>query len=882
MVSERGCDPWDVFLFRRWGLRTQRLCRSEFARGFRLCVLLWFLLEPNMLTTSGRVAAVVPMRWRRRFWRRLKNANAPRFNFRGLRFAALRGSRWRWRRPPVREICDSLLLPRVGVRGAGARRVCEVTSGKLVGNASAASHASQDAVLPCANASRAVQRAPRKLDASPHATVIEQLLLIGGVEPNPGPTDRICYEGWTRDASRFLWPSIGAIEASLASRTKRLLKYFDPRSKGGSLVFAGVNAVLSKTNEALQAQYFPDHTGTFTADMRWSCVKKNLDALLPAVSALDAEAELKAMSKDPKESLLQFICRFQATMQWYGDDQLNSQRAAHILLRKLPQILQRRLASERFAALSVEFIYEKAQDYMNWLSVSPTGWKDSLGDFMDLDTCALTADAAPITPSESLTVNAVANPRQAKPVLDRDSIKWHNIDGPRSLMVAWKKLITTSSRFRQEAQDFLRHRPRFSSGYSRNAAVHFESDVEDTWDPDDGSELSAGPYDSTEVAFAGDDSLNLDAANLHALNLCSNSRNDCGANEDVFYDCRDSFSPSLDGSPDPIVLHDCSTVFAVTAQSSSSETATSEALEVCRTIARDDKKSLHVPIQVCNRRVHALIDTGATACFIQSSLAKKLGVWDKRMSSTHQVRYANGVVEPVLGIVSLDVTLQGQPAPVQAYVLQGKGPPLILGFPFLEAQGLLVDCAGRQLLFKSSAPPVRCCPVTVQSSPPVVKVKRFRVNGQVPLLPRRKYGHDAGVDLFAPRLIHIRPGQRALVDTGLACEFPNSHWCLLKDKSSLAVRHGLTVLGGVVDSNYRGKIQVLLHNLGSRPVTIPRHAPMCQAILLPQVASHFQDGAVRMTTDRGLDASLFQPVPLPFPPSGNGPRRIPRPQGMRL
>ena len=44
-------------------------------------------------------------------------------------------------------------------------------------------------------------------------------------------------------------------------------------------------------------------------------MKKNLDALLLAVSVLDADGELKAMSKDSKESLLKFICRFQATVQ---------------------------------------------------------------------------------------------------------------------------------------------------------------------------------------------------------------------------------------------------------------------------------------------------------------------------------------------------------------------------------------------------------------------------------------------------------------------------------------------------------------------------------------------------------------------------------------
>ena len=76
------------------------------------------------------------------------------------------------------------------------------------------------------------------------------------------------------------------------------------------MVFAGVNAILSKSLEELKQQYYPAHKGLITHDMHWNCIKKNLDVLLPVVSALDAEAELKGMSKDSKESLLQFICRF--------------------------------------------------------------------------------------------------------------------------------------------------------------------------------------------------------------------------------------------------------------------------------------------------------------------------------------------------------------------------------------------------------------------------------------------------------------------------------------------------------------------------------------------------------------------------------------------
>ena len=160
-----------------------------------------------------------------------------------------------------------------------------------------------------------------------------------------------------------------------------------------------------------------------------------------------------------------------------------------------------------------------------------------------------------------------------------------------------------------------------------------------------------------------------------------------------------------------------------------------------------------------------------------------------------------------------------------AYVLHGKGPALILGFPVLEAQGLLVDCEGRPLLPKSLERPLHCFPSTLQPSPRVIQVKRFRIDGQIPLLPHWKYQPDARVHLFTPRSIHIRPGHCALVDLGLACAFPHTHWPLLKDKFSVALCHGLTVLDGVVHSNYRGHIQAILQNLGSRLVTLPRCAP---------------------------------------------------------
>ena len=73
---------------------------------------------------------------------------------------------------------------------------------------------------------------------------------------------------------------------------------------------------------------------------------------------------------------------------------------------------------------------------MNWLFVSPAAWKDSLGDFMDLDTCAIREAELVPSPMEEVSVHVAGNSRQVKPVLDWDSIKWQNINGSQSLMIA--------------------------------------------------------------------------------------------------------------------------------------------------------------------------------------------------------------------------------------------------------------------------------------------------------------------------------------------------------------------------------------------------------------------------------------------------------------
>src|SRR5690625_1382734 len=89
-----------------------------------------------------------------------------------------------------------------------------------------------------------------------------------------------------------------------------------------------------------------------------------------------------------------------------------------------------------------------------------------------------------------------------------------------------------------------------------------------------------------------------------------------------------------------------------------------------------------------------------------------------------------------------------------------------------------------------------------------------------PDLPLPTYAHpgDAGLDLFARTEVHLAPGTRATVPTGIAIALPESFAAFVHPRSGLAARHGLTVLNspGTVDAGYRGEIKVILANTDSK------------------------------------------------------------------
>ncbi len=96
----------------------------------------------------------------------------------------------------------------------------------------------------------------------------------------------------------------------------------------------------------------------------------------------------------------------------------------------------------------------------------------------------------------------------------------------------------------------------------------------------------------------------------------------------------------------------------------------------------------------------------------------------------------------------------------------------------------------------------------------MLRVPLHQLDEELPV-PRYAREGDAGVDLIA-RTDVVLPcrGGRAVIPTGVAVAIPVGFAGLVLPRSGLAVRHGLTCLNapGLVDSGYRGELQVVLVN----------------------------------------------------------------------
>ena len=118
---------------------------------------------------------------------------------------------------------------------------------------------------------------------------------------------------------------------------------------------------------------------------------------------------------------------------------------------------------------------------------------------------------------------------------------------------------------------------------------------------------------------------------------------------------------------------------------------------------------------------------------------------------------------------------------------------------------------------------------------------KFQKLAPTAILPTYAHPGDAGADLVAINRHTLAPMERLAIPTGLAAEIPQGYEMQVRPKSSLALKHGVTVLNtpGTVDAGYRGEIKVILINLGNEPFEISAGQRIAQIVIAPVTQAEF-------------------------------------------
>ena len=100
-------------------------------------------------------------------------------------------------------------------------------------------------------------------------------------------------------------------------------------------------------------------------------------------------------------------------------------------------------------------------------------------------------------------------------------------------------------------------------------------------------------------------------------------------------------------------------------------------------------------------------------------------------------------------------------------------------------------------------------------------------------LPTRATPGSAGYDLYSYDNGTISPGCQVLVSTKIAMKIPDGYCGLIWTRSGLSVKHGIETGAGVIDSDYRKDVGVVLHNLSNTSFNYTKGMRIAQLLITP-------------------------------------------------
>lgn len=119
-------------------------------------------------------------------------------------------------------------------------------------------------------------------------------------------------------------------------------------------------------------------------------------------------------------------------------------------------------------------------------------------------------------------------------------------------------------------------------------------------------------------------------------------------------------------------------------------------------------------------------------------------------------------------------------------------------------------------------------------------------------IPTRAHKTDAGLDLYAMKTQIVPARGSAVFDTGVHVELPTGTAGMLKSKSGLYVKHGITS-EGVIDLGYTGSIVVKLYNNSFDDYVVNAGDKISQLVIVPILTPPLEVVETLEETERGAD-----------------------------
>jgi len=277
----------------------------------------------------------------------------------------------------------------------------------------------------------------------------------------------------------------------------------------------------------------------------------------------------------------------------------------------------------------------------------------------------------------------------------------------------------------------------------------------------------------------------------------------------------------------------------------------------------NDNDHIMVKIQLHSGKelvtINPMIDSGATEDFIDREVCNKQWIKMIKAKNPREIYLAEGkpsAMGPVTHMtkVPMDISSNSELTTFQVANLQNH--EVILGMPWLREHNPIIDWNDKRIRFNSE----RCTTWCLKSSAvayavpeekaleenlitrfskvqakkgPMASDQSVRVKklSNAARVPKNGSARAVGQALYTNEGTDVPARGQTIVGTGIAIGLPHNTYGRIAPRSSLAVKHRLRTNAGIIDSDYRGEVKVVLANLGDQPYQVEKGDRIAQLFI---------------------------------------------------